>query len=73
MRGMGVALLPLRSVQREIAVGELVPLMPAFQVLDRPLYAVYAPGGQRVRRIQCFLDFIADWYQCHPLPERLVA
>ena len=66
VRGMGIALLPLRSVQREIELGELLPLMPAFRVLDRPLFAVYAAGGSRIRRIQCFLDFIADWYRANP-------
>jgi DNA-binding transcriptional LysR family regulator len=71
VQGMGIALLPLRSVQREIAAGELVPLLPAFRIPDRPLYAIYAPGGYRVRRIQCFLDFIAQWYQAHPVQEGL--
>lgn len=67
VRGLGVALLPWRSVQQEIDRGELVALMPAFQVPDRPLFAVYAGGGSRIRRIQCFLDFIADWYRAEPL------
>ena len=68
--GMGVALLPLRSVQRELARRELVPLMPAFHVLDRPLFAVHSGSSSRMRRIRCFLDFIADWYRANPTPER---
>lgn len=69
VRGMGISLLPFRSVQREIDAGELVPLMPKFRIPDRPLFAVYAPGGHHVRRIQCFLDFIADWYRLQPTSE----
>lgn len=69
VRGLGIALLPLRSVQREIRLGELVPLMPAFRVPDRPLFAVYAAGSSKARRIQCFLDFIADWHRVDPAPD----
>ena len=71
LRGMGITLLPVRSAQRDIEAGDLVPLLPAFQIPERPLYAVYAPGGYRVRRIQCFLDFIAEWYRAHPVAEPL--
>lgn len=62
LRGMGIAMLPLRSIRRELEAGELEILLPSFQMPDRPLYAVYAPGGLRIRKIQCFIDFVAQWY-----------
>lgn len=69
VRGMGLALLPLRSVLREVQTGELEVVLRNFSVPDRPLYAVYAPGGYRVRKIQTFLDFVANWYRAHPVAE----
>ncbi len=30
---------------------------------DRPLYALYAPGGQTLTRVQLFLDFVSDWFR----------
>jgi len=32
-------------------------------VPDRPLYALYAPGGQTLARVQLFLDFVTDWFR----------
>ncbi len=71
VRGMGIALLPMRSVQGELDRGELLPLMPAFRVHDRPLFAVHAADGSKLRRIQCFLDFIADWYRGQSQPTEM--
>lgn len=69
VRGMGIAVLPVRSVLRELEQRELEIILPGFTVPDRPLYAVYAPGAYRVRKIQCFIDFIGQWYRSHPLPD----
>jgi hypothetical protein len=41
--------------------GTLVPVLPEGEILDRPLYALYAPGGQTLTRVQLFLDFVTDW------------
>jgi DNA-binding transcriptional LysR family regulator len=67
LNGMGVALLPLRAIRRELQRGELEVLLPNYSVPDRPLYAVYAPGMQRVRKTQCFLEFMSQWYQVHSM------
>lgn len=67
LSGMGVAMLPLRAIRRELQRGELEILLPAYAVPDRPLYAVYAPGAHRIRKIQCFLEFMSHWYRVHSM------
>ncbi len=57
--GMGVAVLSLATVRRELSANDLVavPLQPR---LIRPLSLVYAPGKFRSRLLQTFLDFMAE-------------
>jgi DNA-binding transcriptional LysR family regulator len=70
MRGMGIALLPLRSVYREVQDGLLVPVLPQYRVPERPLYAAFAPSRPLLRKVRVFVDFIADWFSAHPLPAK---
>jgi DNA-binding transcriptional LysR family regulator len=67
IRGMGVALLPVRSVYQDIQAGSLLPLLSSYAVPERPLYAAYAPSRQLVRKVRVFVDFIADWFKQHPM------
>ena len=67
IRGMGVALLPVRSVYQEVMAGTLVPVLPDHLVPERPLYAAYAPSRQLVRKVRVFVDFIAAWFKEHPM------
>lgn len=71
VRGMGIAVLPVRSVVGELERRELEVILPGYRVPERPLYAVYGPGAHKVRKVQCFLDFIGQWYRTHPLPLQL--
>jgi DNA-binding transcriptional LysR family regulator len=66
IRNMGVALLPVRSVYPEIKSGQLEVVLQGFNVPERPLYAIYAPGRQLVRKVRVFVDFIAEWFKQHP-------
>jgi DNA-binding transcriptional LysR family regulator len=71
IRGMGIALLPVRSVLQDVQAGTLVPVLGDHLVPDRPLYAAYAPSRQVVRKVRVFIDFIAEWFKAHPLlPKR---
>jgi DNA-binding transcriptional LysR family regulator len=67
MRAMGIALLPVRSVYRDIQSGQLVPILSEYSVPQRPLYAAYAPNRQLVRKVRVFVDFIAEWFKEHPM------
>ena len=73
--GLGIALLPLRPIYREVLDGRLRVLLPEHSVPARPLFAVYAPGRQPVRKVRVFLDAIQAWFKEHPmldLPEAVV-
>src|SRR5215831_13374637 len=61
--GRGIALLPIRLVSDDLADGTLVDVLPDCEVPDRPLYALYAPGGQTLTRVQLFLDFVTEWFR----------
>ena len=63
LAGRGIGLLPIRLVRDELGDGSLVHVLPDCEVPDRPLYALYAPGGQTLARVQLFLDFVTDWFR----------
>jgi DNA-binding transcriptional LysR family regulator len=67
IRGMGIALLPVRSVYQDIRDGNLEIVLPDYSIPDRPLYAAYAPSRQLVRKVRVFVDFIAEWFKQHPM------
>lgn len=69
LRGLGIALLPLRPVYREVLEGRLNILLPEHTVPDRPLFAVYPPGRQPLQKVKVFLDFIQAWFRQHPMLE----
>jgi len=66
IRGMGLAVLPVRSVYPDIKSGHLQVILADFPLPVRPLYAAYAPGRQVVQKARIFVDFIADWFNQHP-------
>ena len=63
LAGRGIGVLPIRLVQADLTEGSLVTVLPECEVPDRPLYALYAPGGQTLARVQLFLDFVTDWFR----------
>jgi DNA-binding transcriptional LysR family regulator len=67
IQGMGVSLVPLRSIVNELHAGKLQILLPDWPAPDRPLYAAYAPGKHTVRKVRSFVDFIAEWFRQHPI------
>ena len=69
IRGMGIALLPVRSVYQDIQAGTLRPVLQDYTVPVRPLFAAYAPSRHQVRKIRVFVDFIAEWFKAHPMLE----
>jgi DNA-binding transcriptional LysR family regulator len=70
IRGMGVALLPVRSVYQDIQAGKLRLVLQDYALPERPLYAAYAPSRQLLRKIRVFVDFIAEWFTAHPMLEK---
>jgi len=70
IRGMGIALLPVRSVYQDIRAGTLRPVLQDYALPERPLYAAYAPSRQLLRKIRVFVDFIAEWFTAHPMLDK---
>lgn len=68
LNDLGIALLPLRSVYADLEAGRLVRMMPDFEVPDRPLFIVFPPGGQQIKKIQVFLDYMVAWFKRRPIP-----
>jgi DNA-binding transcriptional LysR family regulator len=71
LAGRGIGLLPIRLVRDELGDGSLVQVLPDCEVPDRPLYALYAPGGQTLARVQLFLDFVTDWFRRQARSQKL--
>lgn len=67
LRGLGIALLPLRPIYQDVLDGRLRVLLPDHAVPDRPLFAVYPPGRRPLRKVKVFLDFIQAWFREHPM------
>jgi DNA-binding transcriptional LysR family regulator len=63
LAGRGIGLLPIRLISAEITDGSLVEVVPSCEVPDRPLYALYSPGGQTLARVRIFLEFVTDWFR----------
>ena len=67
LEGLGIALLPLRPIFDDIRRGRLPVVLPEYEVPSRPLYVVYPPGLQSVKKFRVFLDYIADWFKRFPI------
>jgi DNA-binding transcriptional LysR family regulator len=63
LAGRGIGLLPIRLTAADFADGSLVGVVPSCEVPDRPLYALYSPGGQTLARVRLFLEFVTDWFR----------
>jgi DNA-binding transcriptional LysR family regulator len=67
--GLGIALLPLRPILDDIREGRLDVVLRAYEIPSRPLYVVYPPGLQSVKKFRVFLDFIAEWFERFQIDE----
>ncbi|CAA9226206.1 MAG: Transcriptional regulator, LysR family [uncultured Acetobacteraceae bacterium] len=61
LAGLGVVRVTEFLVAGDLAAGRLVPLLGAEHVSEEvPVWAVMAPGRQRMPRVQAFVDFVAE-------------
>lgn len=67
LEGLGISLLPLRPIFDDVRRGRLMLVLPEYEVPARPLYVVYPPGLQSVRKFRVFLDYIAEWFKRFPI------
>ncbi len=61
LAGLGIIRVAAFFVAQDIRLGRLVPLLEADHVSEEvPLWAVVAPGRQRMPRVRAFIDFVAE-------------
>lgn len=67
-QGLGIALVPIATVQREIDAGVLVRIpLTDVQPIKRPISLVYRKNRKRSRTVQAFIDMMADAYTKTPV------
>ena len=61
LAGLGIVRVTEFLVAGDLAAGRLVPLLGAEHVSEEvPVWAMMAPGRQRMPRVQAFVDFVAE-------------
>jgi LysR family transcriptional regulator, low CO2-responsive transcriptional regulator len=61
--GLGIALVPLVTVERELASGDLVKVdLADAEPLSRPIALIYRKSRKRPRTAQAFIDTLAEIY-----------
>jgi DNA-binding transcriptional LysR family regulator len=64
--GLGIALVPLVTIERELAAGDLVKVdLVDAEPLSRPISLIYRKGRKRPRTAQVFIDTLAEIYSLH--------
>lgn len=67
-QGLGIALVPIATVVRELEQGVLVRVgLTNVQPIKRPISLVYRKNRKRSRTVQAFIDMMADAYAKTPV------
>jgi DNA-binding transcriptional LysR family regulator len=59
MAGHGIILQPVELLRASISSGDLLPLLPGYEVPTRPLHILHAPDRRITPKLRSFLDFAA--------------
>jgi DNA-binding transcriptional LysR family regulator len=65
LRDLGIARLPSYTVDRELDTGELVQLLPDYQIATHPLSLAYAKAGVLSHRHKVTRDWLLRWFKDH--------
>jgi DNA-binding transcriptional LysR family regulator len=63
--GLGVAMVPRYSVADDLNDGALIGILPRYKLAPRPLLAIYPQTAVIPRKVQVFVDFLANWMASH--------
>jgi DNA-binding transcriptional LysR family regulator len=67
LQGAGIAKLADFLVAEPVRAGELVPLLANQHYIERAtVFAVFAPGTQKIPKVRVFLDFLVEQFQHRP-------
>lgn len=64
--GIGITLLPMFIVGREVAAGQLEAILPDFAPSDLDIHALYAPNRYLAAKTRVFIDFLVDRFSKAP-------
>lgn len=63
LAGVGISMQPTYSVVPLLASGQLVALLPQYQLEDLGMYAIYSSRQHQPPRLRALLDFLAEWFR----------
>lgn len=63
LQGLGISLLPTYCIGDDVAAGRLVPVLDAFQIESRRLYAIYPSRADMPQKVKAFVKFLQDRYR----------
>lgn len=60
IEGVGVGMLPDILCKKEVASGQIIPILPSFTAPGKPIYLTYPRNRYIPRRVQAFRNFILE-------------
>ncbi|QKJ88455.1 LysR family transcriptional regulator [Paramixta manurensis] len=66
LTGAGISMQPLHSAAEWLARGELVPILPEYQLDNMGIYGIYSSRRQLLPALRALIDFLADWFANSP-------
>lgn len=60
LAGEGISVIPHFAVAEDLRAGRLVVVLPAYEMREIPLHAVFPPGRRLSTRVRTFVDFLAQ-------------
>lgn len=64
--GLGIAVAPIWLFGDEMNLGELKIILPEYQPIPLPIYAVYRRGRFQPTRVSCFINFLHNEFAIDP-------
>lgn len=64
--GLGVICLPTYMAAAHVAAGELLPILPQWQLPAMPLHVLFAPNRHANHRLRVFIDWVTQRFQLLP-------
>ncbi|CCG86182.1 LysR family transcriptional regulator [Erwinia piriflorinigrans] len=60
--GSGISMQPIYSAAPLLANGQLIALLPEYQLEDLGIYAIYTSRQHQPARLRALVDFLASWF-----------
>ena len=67
IRGLGIAYGPIDFFRDDLRAGNLVPVLPGYELPEATIYAVYPVSRQLSAKLKAFNDFMARYFAASPI------